>query len=62
MKTVKLKPKDKELMVRDPETRVPLKKTGEEKPLNAYWIRRIKDGSVIQMSSPTTKASKEDKE
>ncbi|ACB55679.1 hypothetical protein VF_2640 [Aliivibrio fischeri ES114] len=36
----------KGLLVRDPETRQPLKKTGEEKPRNIYWLRRLKEGSV----------------
>ena len=49
MKTIKVKPK-KGLLVRDPETREPLKAKGEEKPRNTYWLRRIKDESVIELT------------
>ena len=50
MKTIKVKPK-KGLLVRDPETREPLKAKGEEKPRNTYWLRRIKDESVIELTA-----------
>ncbi len=40
------KPTTKDLLVRDPITRVPLKASGEVKPRNAYWLRRILDDSV----------------
>lgn len=33
--------------VRDPETLVPLAQTGECKPKNSYWLRRLNDGDVI---------------
>ncbi|WED29869.1 DUF2635 domain-containing protein [Vibrio sp. DW001] len=55
MATFKVKPKQG-LLVRDPDTRTPLKAEGEEKPRDTYWLRRIKDGSVTQMTS-NTKAS-----
>lgn len=50
MQTIKLKPK-KGLIVRDPETREPLKAKGEEKSRNTYWLRRIKDGSVTELTA-----------
>jgi hypothetical protein len=45
MKTVFLKPKPN-LLVRDPLSMTPLAELGEEKDLNSYWRRRIKDESV----------------
>ena len=50
MQTVKLKPK-KGLLVRDPETREPLKAAGETKPRNTYWLRRLKEGSAVIVES-----------
>lgn len=50
MSTINVKPK-KGLLVRDPETREPLKAAGEEKPRTTYWLRRIKDESVIEVKS-----------
>ncbi|PJC85297.1 DUF2635 domain-containing protein [Vibrio sp. HA2012] len=58
MKNIKVKPQ-KGLLVRDPDTREPLKAAGEEKPRNPYWLRRIKDKSVILVSATETTASKE---
>ncbi|BDU38751.1 DUF2635 domain-containing protein [Vibrio nigripulchritudo] len=52
MRTIKVKPV-KGLVVRDPETRIPLKGAGEEKPRNAYWIRRLNDQSVVEVKSKT---------
>ncbi|MFA0155402.1 DUF2635 domain-containing protein [Vibrio sp. 10N.261.46.A3] len=49
MKTFKIKPK-KELTVRDPVTREPLKASGEVKPRNLYWLRRLKEGSVSDVA------------
>ena len=45
MQKIKIKPSPG-LLVRDPETREPLKKAGEEKPRNHYWIRRLNEKSV----------------
>jgi len=47
----KIKPADKNVNVRDPETYEPLKATGEEKPRNEYWLRRLKDGSVVEVKT-----------
>lgn len=50
MQKIKIKPSPG-LLVRDPETREPLKKSGEEKERSCYWIRRINDKSVILMNN-----------
>ncbi len=50
MKTIKVKPKEG-LMVRDPETREPLKSAGEVKPRNSYWLRRLKEQDVLEVKS-----------
>ena len=39
------------LLVRDPVTRKALNKTGEMKPRNVYWLRRIQEGAVIKMET-----------
>ncbi|GIC79503.1 DUF2635 domain-containing protein [Moritella sp. F3] len=46
MREIKVKPK-KGLLVRDPNTREPLKAAGELKPRNTYWLRRINDADVL---------------
>ncbi len=53
METIKVKPLN-ELIVRDPITREPLKKEGEEKPRTTYWLRRIKDKSVALVGETKT--------
>jgi hypothetical protein len=50
-----LKPK-KGLLVRDPVTGRALPAEGAEKPLSPYWLRRIKDGSVIRMAAKAKRA------
>ena len=50
MNTIKVKPK-KGLLVRDPKSRKPLEEAGEEKPRDTYWLRRLKDESVIEVKS-----------
>ena len=50
MREFKVKPK-KGLLVRDPNTREPLKSAGEIKPRNTYWLRRIKEGSALIVES-----------
>ncbi len=57
METIKVKPLN-ELIVRDPITREPLKKEGEEKPRTTYWLRRIKDKSVELVSTTAAKTTK----
>lgn len=57
MATIKIKPLNG-LIVRDPETREPLKVEGEEKPRNPYWLRRIKDKSVELVIEEKAKTAK----
>lgn len=40
------------LIVRDPITAIPLHAAGEHKPLDAYWARRIAEGSVTEIVLP----------
>ncbi|MBD0786416.1 DUF2635 domain-containing protein [Vibrio sp. Y2-5] len=57
MATIKIKPLNG-LIVRDPETREPLKVEGEEKPRNPYWLRRLKEKSVELVGTNVTKTAK----
>lgn len=59
MNTFKVKPK-KGLLVRDPETREPLKAAGEEKPRDIYWLRRVASGDVEEVK--TKSATKKETE
>lgn len=59
MRTIKVKPSNKDLVVRDPETRQPLKAAGEIKPRNTYWLRRIKDKSVVEVKAKPSKQESE---
>ncbi|NOI29554.1 DUF2635 domain-containing protein [Vibrio coralliilyticus] len=60
MRTFKVKPSRKDLLVRDPETRQPLKAAGEVKPRNTYWLRRIKDKSVVEVKAKQQKQETEE--
>lgn len=42
-----IKPISENLIVRDPITKNILPPTGDYKPFNSYWRRRINDGSVV---------------
>lgn len=55
MREMMIKPKGA-LLVRDPVTRAPLKKQGETKPRNTYWLRRIQDGSCELIAKQPTAA------
>ena len=55
MQTFKIKPKVKGQIVRDPITYKALKPAGEVKPRNSYWLRRVSDGDVIEVSTVTEK-------
>lgn len=50
-------------LVRDPRTKAPLAADGESKPMNGFWLRRLRDGSVVkaQMPAKQTKPSKQTK-
>lgn len=41
------------LTVRDPDTYQPLAEKGELKPRNAFWLRRLKDGDVVLVNTPS---------
>jgi hypothetical protein len=58
MREIKIKPKVKGVLVRDPITREPLKASGEMKPRNTYWLRRILDASVIEVDSKKKEGAK----
>lgn len=45
--TAWLKPAVTGAIVRDPVSAAALPADGAEKPLNSFWRRRIKDGSVV---------------
>jgi len=51
-----------DLLVRDPETKNPLAKGGEFKPLvgsaGRYWRRQIRDGSVVAQNPVAEVAAK----
>lgn len=40
------------LQVRDPRTAEPLPATGAEVPRSAYWLRRLREGSVTEGKAP----------
>jgi len=54
--TMKIKPAEG-LIVRDPDTRRPLAAKGEVKPKNAYWMRRLRDGDVVEITGSTKRKS-----
>ena len=49
IKRVKIKPAQPHLIVRDPAGYMPLPAEGAMKNLNSYWLRRIADGSVVEV-------------
>ena len=54
-----LKPAKEGLIVRHPETKRPLKKEGEKVNKNSYWLRRLKEGSVIEIKGVEKSAPKQ---
>lgn len=46
------------LIVRDPATKEPLADAGESKPRSMYWLRRHRDGSVVEVQ-PSLKLSED---
>ncbi|KER01180.1 DUF2635 domain-containing protein [Photorhabdus temperata] len=43
------------LVVRDPETYEPLTEKGDKKPRIGYWLRRLKEGDVVEIPAVSTK-------
>jgi len=43
-----IKPAQPALIVRDPDTGKPLAAEGEKKPKTSYWLRRLRDGDVVE--------------
>lgn len=60
---LRLKPAQKGLLIRDPITGQPLAEKGEKKPRSPYWLRRLKDGDVIDLDAvkPAANKAKTDK-
>lgn len=44
------------LTIRDPISKRILADAGEEKPASAYWIRRLRDGDVVECAPPAVAA------
>lgn len=53
--TMWVKPARAGLIVRDPETMKQLPDDGAEVPVNSYWIRRLRDGDVVEVEARTKK-------
>jgi hypothetical protein len=46
---MRIKPADPSVPVRDPVTREYLPEDGADKPETSFWMRRIRDGSVVRV-------------
>ncbi|WP_316216626.1 DUF2635 domain-containing protein [Bradyrhizobium sp. SZCCHNR3003] len=47
----------KAVLVRDPANWQPLKAEGEHKPPIVYWLRRLRDGDVVEATPPAEAGS-----
>ena len=54
-----VQPKKHGDIIRNPETKRPLKQSGEKVHLSTYWRRRLADGSVIEVRPAPKKIKKE---
>lgn len=52
METLFIKPARPGLLVRDPISREPLPDTGAEKPRDTHWLRRLREGDVVECDPP----------
>jgi hypothetical protein len=50
-----IKPARPDLLVRDPIDMKPLPAEGAEKPMSQHWLRRARDGDVIEVKKPAGK-------
>ena len=48
---IRVRPRSKDFIVRDPKTRQALPAEGALVECNAYWIRRLRDGDVVLANS-----------
>lgn len=46
----RIKPAKEGVVVRDPVNFQPLAPEGQDKPMNAYWLRRLRDGDVVEVA------------
>ena len=56
-----VKPSTPDINVRDPLTGKHLGADGEEKPGNAFWHRRLRDGDIVKATAPKSDKKKGDK-
>jgi len=52
VKNIFVKPAADGLVVPDPDTHRSLKAEGEWKPETMYWVRRLRDGDVVEATGP----------
>lgn len=59
--TMFIKPTSPDMIVRDPVNFEQLPVDGAEKPRNQHWLRRLRDGDVVEakMPKPVAKEPKE---
>jgi len=56
-RTIFIKPARRELIVRDPATAEALPAEGACRPRSSYWMRRLRDGDVVE-AKPAKRARK----
>lgn len=54
-----IKPSRDDLIIRDPISAKPLPVVGAWKPRSAWWLRRLRDGAVIEATPPKANTAKE---
>ena len=61
-----VKPKNRQILVKDPRTRIPLTPKGKVIPDNSpdlsYWIRRVTDGDAIDVEAEAKAKAKAEAE
>lgn len=51
-----VKPSSKKVKVFDPATKLHLKEEGKEVPKSNYWLRRLRDGDIVEIKKEESKA------